>query len=108
VSRHVVARATTKPDLAALWQAHIDTEFTEKSADAAVATMVDHATVNHVPTLMGGEGREALRQFYAKHFIPKMPGDVEITPITRTISAEASRVVDEFLFSFTHTVPMDW
>lgn len=36
-----------------LWDQHIATEFTEKSADAAVATMVPHSTVNHVPCLTG-------------------------------------------------------
>lgn len=39
--------------LLALWDEHIATEFTEKSADAAVATMVPHSTVNHVPTMTG-------------------------------------------------------
>ncbi|KIZ05112.1 carboxymethylene butenolidase [Monoraphidium neglectum] len=100
--RSVVARASDdngdRIDYAALWQAHIDTEFTEKSADAAVATMVEHATVNHIPTLMGGAGRELLREFYARHFIPKMPNDVVIKPINRTIAPEAHRVMDEFLF----------
>ncbi|KAI8464343.1 MAG: hypothetical protein J3K34DRAFT_440869 [Monoraphidium minutum] len=95
-------------DYAALWEAHIATEFTEKSADAAVATMVETATVNHVPTLMGGEGREDLRRFYATHFIPKMPDDVVIKPLNRTIAPESQRVVDEFLFEFTHSVAMDW
>lgn len=36
-----------------LWDEHIATEFTEKSADAAVATMVGNSTVNHVPTMTG-------------------------------------------------------
>jgi carboxymethylenebutenolidase len=39
--------------LLALWDEHIATEFTEKSADAAVATMVPNSTVNHVPTMTG-------------------------------------------------------
>lgn len=32
------------------------TEFTEKSADAAVATMIPSSTVNHMPTMTGGKG----------------------------------------------------
>ena len=63
--------AAAAPDLNALWDAHVDTEFTEKSAASAVATMVSHATVVHVPTLTGGVGTEALEAFYASHFIPK-------------------------------------
>lgn len=58
-----------------------------------------------------GQGTEGLRQFYAKHFIPKMPSDVVITPIERNVGVDAKggeTVVDEFLFSFTHTTRMDW
>jgi carboxymethylenebutenolidase len=94
------------PDLNALWDNHIATEFTEKSADAAVATMVPHATVNHVPTMTGGVGTEALRAFYADNFIPKMPDDVILTPIDRTIAKDT--IVDEFIFEFTHNTIMDW
>src|SRR4051812_18248002 len=41
-------------------------------------TMVPDAYVNHIPVLTGGVGREQLRQFYSRHFIPKMPADTEI------------------------------
>lgn len=40
-----------------------------------------------------------------------MPADVEITPIERNVGVDANggeTVVDEFLFSFTHTAQMDW
>jgi carboxymethylenebutenolidase len=33
--------------------------------------------------MTGGIGTLALREFYAKHFIPKMPPDVQLTPIDR-------------------------
>ena len=94
------------PDLNTLWDNHVATEFSEKSADAAVATMVPNATVNHVPTMTGGVGTEALRTFYAENFIPKMPEDVKLTPIDRTIAKDT--IVDEFVFEFTHNVVMDW
>lgn len=95
------------PDLNALWEEHIATEFTQKSAAAAVATMVPSSTVNHVPVMTGGVGTQALEQFYARHFIPKMPPDVKLTPIDRHI-APPSSLVDEFVFEFTHSQPMDW
>ena len=44
-----------------------------------------------------------MRQFYAKHFIPKMPADVQITPIERNVGVDANggeSVVDEFLFRY--------
>ncbi len=68
--------------------------------------MVPDAYVNHIPVLTGGVGHEQLREFYSRHFIPKMPADTEIVPVSRTIGAE--RLVDEMIFRFTHTIEMDW
>jgi carboxymethylenebutenolidase len=62
--------------------------------------------VNHVPTLTGGRGKDPLREFYSRHFIPKMPPDMTIVPISRTIGTD--QLVDEMICQFTHTVEMDW
>src|SRR5207302_6486127 len=40
------------------------------------------------------------------HFIPKMPPDMEMTPLSRTIGTD--QLVDEMVVRFTHTVEMDW
>jgi carboxymethylenebutenolidase len=92
--------------LLALWEKHLASEFTEKSADLALATMTAHPNVNHVPVMTGGVSVRQLRHFYAKYFIPQMPPDTALAPISRTIGAD--RIVDEFVFTFTHTVQMDW
>jgi len=92
--------------LSDLWDEHVRNEFATKDADAALATMTPDAYVNHVPVLTGGVGKEELREFYANHFIPKMPADTEIVPISRTIGSE--RVVDEMIIRFTHTIEIDW
>ena len=89
-----------------LWEAHLAAEFQAKSATAAVDTMVEHPHVNHVPVMTGGVGRKQLTHFYSRYFIPQMPPDTTIVPISRTIGQD--RIVDEFVFKFTHTVPMDW
>jgi carboxymethylenebutenolidase len=89
-----------------LWEKHIREEFTTHDTDATLETMVPDAYVNHIPVLTGGVGREQLREFYSQHFIPRMPPDTEIVPISRTIGTE--RLVDEMIFCFTHTVEMDW
>ena len=68
--------------------------------------MVEDAYVNHIPVLTGGVGKEELREFYSKRFIPQMPPDTEVTPISRTIGHD--QLVDEMIFKFTHTVRMDW
>jgi carboxymethylenebutenolidase len=47
-----------------------------------------------------------LREFYSKRFIPHMPPDTEMTPVSRTIGED--QLVDEMVFKFTHTIRMDW
>jgi carboxymethylenebutenolidase len=89
-----------------LWEEHLASEFKAKSAQAAVNTMVDRPVVNHVPVMTGGVGRKQLAHFYGTYFIPHMPPDTEIIPISRTIGHD--RLVDEFVFKFTHTLQMDW
>ena len=89
-----------------LWEKHLREEFTTHDTNATLDTMVPNAYVNHIPVLTGGVGREQLSEFYSQHFIPRMPPDTEIVPVSRTIGAE--RLVDEMIFRFTHTVEMDW
>jgi carboxymethylenebutenolidase len=68
--------------------------------------MVEDAYVNHVPVLTGGSGRDELSEFYSQYFIPQMPPDMEIVPVSRTIGID--RLVDESVVHFSHTVRMDW
>jgi carboxymethylenebutenolidase len=81
-------------------------EFSTRNTDDTLATMVHDAYVNHIPVLTGGSGRDELREFYSKRFIPQMPPDTEMTPVSRTIGD--NQIVDEMIFKFTHTIPMDW
>jgi carboxymethylenebutenolidase len=89
-----------------LWEEHVRDEFVSRDTEATLDTMVADAYVNHVPVMTGGVGRDALREFYSRSFIPKMPPDTEIVPVSRTIGSD--RVVDEMIFRFTHTMEMDW
>jgi len=92
--------------LEAIWAEHIQHEFATRDTEATLATMVEDAYVNHIPILTGGVGKAALREFYSKHFIPQMPPDTSLTPISRTVGEE--QIVDEMIFRFTHTIRMDW
>jgi carboxymethylenebutenolidase len=89
-----------------LWEEHVQHEFSTRNTENTLATMVEDAYVNHIPVLTGGSGRDELRDFYSKRFIPQMPADTEMTPVSRTIGDD--QIVDEMVFKFTHTVPMDW
>ena len=95
-----------KPDLAALWEAHCRHEFETRDVDATMATMVARPYVNHVPTMTGGVGHDQLKRFYKYHFIGGNPADTELKPVSRTVGAD--QIVDEMLFSFTHTSEIDW
>ncbi|PYI59957.1 MAG: hypothetical protein DMC59_04485 [Verrucomicrobia bacterium] len=89
-----------------LWEQHVQFEFSTRNTEDTLATMVEDAYVNHIPVLTGGVGRDELREFYSKRFIPQMPPDTEMTPVSRTIGED--QLVDEMVFKFTHTIPMDW
>jgi carboxymethylenebutenolidase len=89
-----------------LWEEHVQHEFSTRHTEKTLATMVEDAYVNHIPVLTGGSGRDELREFYSKRFIPQMPPDTEMTPVSRTIGED--QLVDEMIFKFTHTIPMDW
>ena len=68
--------------------------------------MVARPYVNHVPTMTGGVGHDQLKRFYKYHFIGGNPADTELKPLSRTVGAD--QIVDEMLFSFTHTSEVDW
>jgi carboxymethylenebutenolidase len=89
-----------------LWEEHVRHEFASRNTEDTLATMVEDAYVNHIPVLTGGVGRDELREFYSKRFIPQMPPDTEMIPISRTIGN--NQLVDEMVFKFTHTIQMDW
>jgi carboxymethylenebutenolidase len=93
-------------DLTALWEEHTSHEFVTRDTEATLATMVEDAYVNHVPVMTGGSGKAALREFYSRQFIPTMPPDTALTPISRTVGKD--QLVDEMIFSFTHTLEMPW
>ena len=88
------------------WEKHLRAEFDSHSADEAVTTMVENPHVNAAPVMMGGNGKEEVYQFYAKYFLPQIPPDTEMVPVSRTIGQ--GRLVEEMVLRFTHTIRMDW
>ena len=102
-----VARSNLTPaQLEALWEEHLRAEFETKDAEATLATMVDHASVDHVPVHTGGSGKAELRTFYRDDFIPSWPEDVEMIPRNRVVGN--GQLVDELTVRFTHARRMDW
>jgi carboxymethylenebutenolidase len=100
---------SSRPDeqsLSAAWDQHLGAEFGARDATETIATMTHTPRVNHIPVMTGGDGRAQLHKFYAQSFIPQLPPDLTMVPVSRTIGQ--GRVVDELNVTFTHTVPMIW
>ena len=96
----------THAEMIAQWDEHIGYEFSTRDVSSTIATMVEDAYVNHIPVMTGGYGHAALRRFYKEDFIPQMPADTSIRLIDRTLGKD--QLVDEMIFSFTHTEEMPW
>jgi carboxymethylenebutenolidase len=92
--------------LLAAWQRHAYVEFVLKDADAALATMTGNPYLLMVPTGTACIGREAVHEYYAVHFLPAIPPDLELESLSQTIGSD--RLVEEMIVRFTHTIEMDW
>ncbi|KAG9604413.1 NTF2-like protein, partial [Aureobasidium melanogenum] len=93
-------------DLEEIWEEHCLYEFGERAVEKTMSTMVQEPYVNHIPTLTGGIGRARLTDFYRDHFIFNNPEDTALELVSRTVGID--RVIDEFIFIFTHDREIDW
>lgn len=93
-------------NLGDVFDKHIEFEFDKQDLDATMTTMTEDPYVHHVPTLTGGRGYHGVYHFYKNHFIGKMPKDLKITSISRTVGK--NQVVDELVMSFTHDGEIDY
>jgi len=93
-------------DLQVLWEEHLKCEFETKDALATMKTMTENPFVNHIPTMTGGYGYEEVYDFYKNHFIGKLPDDMNLFPVSRTVGND--KLVDEFVLSFTHDRQIDF
>ena len=89
-----------------LFQRHVQAEL-DGNLEMTMATMTESPHLNHVPTMMGGVGRDGVRAFYRDHLVGKFfPPDVTMTAVSRTVGE--SQIVEEMVISFTHTTEIDW
>jgi carboxymethylenebutenolidase len=92
-------------DLAAIFDEHMRAEFEAHDAAATMATMSERPHLYHAPTMLGGNGREEIFQFYRDHFVTKWPKDTVAHSLSRTIGDQ--QIVDELVMEFTHDTPLD-
>ncbi|CAJ1376197.1 unnamed protein product [Effrenium voratum] len=93
--------------LSDLWDEHCRYEFdpAHKSTEKTMATMVAEPYVNHIPTMVGGIGKESLSNFYETQFIFTNP-DMTLVPVSRTVGADS--LVDELIIKMVHDKPVPW
>ncbi len=92
--------------LDAIFGAHMDAELAG-DLDQTLATMAPNPHLVNVPTMVGGQGPQGVRTFYANRLIGQFfPPDVVFETVSRTYTQE--RLIDELIISFTHTTKMDW
>ena len=88
--------------LGKVFDKHVKSEFEDKDVESTMKTMVKEPYVLHVPVMTGGVGYNDVYNFYKNDFVGKMPKDVKITRISRTVGK--NQVVDELIISFTHNM----
>src|SRR5215472_9948008 len=93
-------------NMLATWQQHTYAELVLKDADAALATMAENPYVFMISSGTARVGRAAVREFYANHFLPQIPPDLEITSLSQTFGD--NRLVEEMVMRFTDSIEMDW
>ena len=89
-----------------LWQDHLVGEFRTRDVELALSTMVEDASVMHVPTQSGGKGKAELRPYYRDMFIPSIPEQWEHTVTNRIMTDDA--IVEEAKVRIVHSKQMDW
>lgn len=96
----------THQEMEQVWADHLAAEFTTRDVQAALATMVEDASVDHVPVHTGGLGKGELLPFYRDNFIPSWPEDLKMELMNRVIGED--QLADEIRLAFTHSRRMDW
>jgi carboxymethylenebutenolidase len=89
-----------------LWEQHITGEFVTKDENLSLSTMVEDASVMHMPTRSGGKGKAELRSYYRDMFIPSIPSEWEHTVTNRVLTEDT--IVEEAKVRLVHSKQMDW
>lgn len=89
------------------FEKHVGAEL-DKDLETTLATMIDTPHLNNIPTLIGGDGYEEVKEFYSSLILTGrfFPPDTEMEPISRTIDQQ--QLVDEIIFKCTHTTEIGW
>jgi carboxymethylenebutenolidase len=96
----------SKHEMLDTFKKHVDAELAG-DLETTMATMTTDPHLHNVPSMVGGVGRDGVRNFYKNHLVGKFfPPDVKMTNVSSTVGD--TQIVDELVISFTHTTPIDW
>ena len=96
----------SKHEMLDTFKKHVDAELAG-DLETTMATMTANPHLHNVPSMVGGVGRDGVRNFYKNHLVGKFfPPDVKMTNVSSTVGD--TQIVDELVISFTHTTPIDW
>jgi carboxymethylenebutenolidase len=96
----------SKHEMLHTFKKHVDAELAG-DLETTMATMTTDPHLHNVPSMVGGVGRDGVRNFYKNHLVGKFfPPDVKMTNVSSTVGD--TQIVDELVISFTHTTPIDW
>lgn len=88
-----------------LLEQHVNAEL-QGDLETTMATMIDNPHLLHVPSMMGGNGYEGVKNFYKNHLVGKFfPPDVIMQRVSITVGSH--QIVDELVIKFTHTTMVD-
>jgi carboxymethylenebutenolidase len=105
-SNNKTNRNTKHYSLGAVFDKHIKCEFQDHGVDATMKTMVKEPYVHYVPMMTGRIGYDSVYNFYKNHFVGKMPDDIKVERISRTVGKD--QVVEELILKFTHSIEIDY
>ena len=96
----------SKHEMLDTFKKHVDAELAG-DLETTMATMTADPHLHNVPSMVGGVGRDGVRNFYKNHLVGKFfPPDIKMTNVSSTVGD--TQIVDELVISFTHTTPIDW
>ena len=106
ISEFTEASPMSKQAMLDTFQKHVGAELAG-DLDTTMATMTANPHLHNVPSMVGGVGRDGVRNFYKNHLVGKFfPPDVKMTNVSSTVGD--TQIVDELVISFTHTTEIDW
>ena len=89
-----------------LFEKHVQAEI-DGDLETTMNTMTDNPHLHNIPSMIGGYGRDGVRNFYKNHLVGKFfPPDAKMERVSITV--DDNQIVEELVINFTHTTEIEW